>query len=314
MRVHIDNAIFDLQAQGGISRLWRQLAPHLRNALPEVEWVQTDPDLFISTYYRPAPTGVKSLVMIYDWIAERYPAIGATHPDAVAKRRVVQEAAGLVAISASVSDDTVRFANRSALVAECGGSEHCKRVVGAGVEHFRTAHNLGTNPYLLTVGNRGLYKNVQSLYQAWQFFPPTDLPILLVQVGGEVDLPQDRAFDRAFPGIRRRLTLTDAELSAAYSGAVALVYPSLFEGFGLPVVEAMSCGCPVIGGEAVAEIGNGALIYTDVTRPQLIATAVQAAFDPATTIHCVMEGYERAARYTWAGMAAKVAAEIRRVA
>jgi glycosyltransferase involved in cell wall biosynthesis len=314
VKIQIDGAIFGLQAQGGISRLWRQLIPPLRAALPEVEWVQAEPDLFISTYYRPAPTGARSLVMIYDWIAERYPAIGASHPDAVAKRLAVKEAAGLVAISARVSDDTVRYANRSALVAECGGSEHCKRVVGSGVEHFRTARNLGTNPYLLTVGNRGLYKNVQSLYQAWQFFPPTEEPILLVQVGGEADLPQDRAFDRAFPGIRRKLTLSDADLSAAYSGAVALVYPSLFEGFGLPVVEAMSCGCVVIGGETMTEIANGALIYTDVTRPQMIATAVQAAFDPATAIHCAMEGYERAARYTWTSMAAKVAAEIRRIA
>ncbi len=68
------------------------------------------------------------------------------------------------------------------------------------------------------------------------------------------------------PGLRLLGEVPDEQLPALYSGALAFVYPSLYEGFGLPVLEAMQCGAPVIASRAVAEVGGDAAIYADTAR------------------------------------------------
>ena len=68
------------------------------------------------------------------------------------------------------------------------------------------------------------------------------------------------------PGLRLAGEVKDEDLSALYSGALAFVYPSLYEGFGLPVLEAMQCGTGVIASTAVAEAAGGAAVYADNTE------------------------------------------------
>jgi len=313
VNIHVDDAIFQLQHQGGISRLWRSLALELVKALPEASWdEQRPPDLYISTYYRRAPLGVPSLAVVYDFIAERYPGIGAHHVDAVAKRQVIAEADEVVAISQWVADDCRAFCGKPAAVAYCGGGEVFRRALPDEVDGFQRRYGI-ERPYILMVGSRGLYKNGRSLYQAWQRFAGAGTHHL-VCVGGQ-DAAEDAAFDRKYPGVRIPLTLRDADLAAAYSGATALVYPSLYEGFGLPLLEAMACGCPVICGDfgSLREVGGDVPFYCHPLLPLSLASAMNAALDPSERLQYVLRGFEQARRFTWTGMAARVAEVIRRM-
>lgn len=314
MNIHIDDHIFRLQQQGGISRLWRSLMPELAGALPDATFDADRPaDLFISTYYRPAPRGVKSVVLLYDAIHERLPSVGRNHPDAMDKRAAIQEASAVIAISQSVADDCQRYFGRAAAVAYCGGSEYFTRALPSEVDAFQRRHGI-LHPYVLMVGRRGGYKNGQSLYQAWGLWQGAANHLVLC-VGGEDSTPADAAFDRALPQRRRRLALDDATLAAAYSGATALVYPSLYEGFGLPLLEALACCCPVVIGAdgAGPEVAGEAGVYCDPLRPLSLAQALNQTLDPSLRLERAMAGYQQAKQFTWAKMARSVAEVIRTV-
>lgn len=314
MNIWIDSLIFKLQRNGGISRLWCELLPELRKALPDVTWDANKPaDLFLSSYYRRAPLGMRSVVVAYDFIHERYPHLGAHHADAVDKRTAIAEASGVVAISQWVADDCKRFCGRDAALAYCGGGERFTRALPNDVNAFQQKYNI-LKPYILMVGRRGAYKNGRALFQAWRFWSGHDHHAI-VCVGGERHTEAEMASIRRSGIDLIRLDLSDLELAAAYSGATALVYPSFYEGFGLPVVEALACGCPVICGDggSLREVGGDAPLYCDPTRPLSIAAAMNAALDPSERLKRAMAGMRHAKQFTWKRMAENVAEVIRAV-
>jgi glycosyltransferase involved in cell wall biosynthesis len=115
------------------------------------------------------------------------------------------------------------------------------------------------NPYFLFVGTFEPRKNLPALIDAWREVRREN-PIDLVLIGRRrADAPQIREE----PGLRILGEVPDEELPRWYSGALAMVYPSHYEGFGLPVLEAMQCGACVIASKAVADAAGGAAIYAE---------------------------------------------------
>jgi glycosyltransferase involved in cell wall biosynthesis len=137
---------------------------------------------------------------------------------------------------------------------------------------------------------------------------------MVVVVGGEPPSADDLSFAQQHAWVQ--LHTQDRELAAAYSGATALVYPSFYEGFGLPVLEAMTCGCPVVCGQggSIPEVIGNAAFSCDVTRPQSIAAALNETLNPSIRFHKVHAGMKRAREFTWARMAEQVAEVVRQVA
>lgn len=313
MNIWIDDLIYKLQGQGGISRLWRELTPCLRKAMPDATFDLSAPaDVFLSTYYADAPEGVPSVVLYYDAIHERYPGLGKYHPNAMQKARAVKNAVAVVAISKASADDCLRFHGVQASVTYCGGSELTVRGLPEQVNAFRAKYGLG-RPYVLLVGRRDLYKNARALYEAWSLSQWAQQGTV-VAIGGEEPLPSDIEFANRYPW--KQLRLSDDELALAYSGAHALVYPSYYEGFGLPIVEALASGCPVICGNLSSEpeVAGDAALYVDVCKPRDIATALDMLLDPACRLELAIKGYERARMFTWERMAESLAEVVRTIA
>jgi glycosyltransferase involved in cell wall biosynthesis len=157
-------------------------------------------------------------------------------------------------------------------------------------------------PYVLTVASRIARKNLAALGVAAGRL--ADDGIDLVAAGGE--RPQFR--DAAASGPRDLGPVPDEHLPGLYAGARAFVLASLYEGFGLPCVEAMACGTPVVAARAAAlpETCGDAAIYADPRDSSDVAAAVERALEPDTAARLRAAGLRRAAAFTWERTAREV--------
>jgi glycosyltransferase involved in cell wall biosynthesis len=146
-------------------------------------------------------------------------------------------------------------------------------------------------PYLLFVGTADPRKNVKRLVEAWREARRTRPELELVLVG--------RLHAGAEPGLTVAGRLADEDVAALLSGAELFVYPSLYEGFGLPVLEAMQAGAPVVISQdaALLEVAGDA---AEATSPDGLArTIVELLGDPPRRRELRERGKKRAAQFSW---------------
>ena len=148
-------------------------------------------------------------------------------------------------------------------------------------------------PYVLAVGNLEPRKNLATLLAAHRLLAGD---LLLAVVGGEGwgDTPPVRG-----KGVLRLGFVGDRELARLYRGAAAFVYPSRFEGFGMPILEAMASGTPVVASAhpSLDEASGDAAVRVDPDSPEAVAAGLERAL--AERDELVRRGREHAARFTW---------------
>ncbi len=167
--------------------------------------------------------------------------------------------------------------------------------------------NAGKQPFLLAVGNLHPRKNLRRLIEAFLFLKREHaIPHQLRIVGQPAWL-----YDEVFESVRRegaedQVTFTgylsDGELVETYQQAETMVYPSLYEGFGFPPLEAMACGCPVVCSKAgsLPEVAGDAAVMVNPESVTSIAQGIlQVLNDPACKIDLQRKGLEQAKRFTW---------------
>ena len=270
--------------------------------------------VFASTYFT-TPLTTPSVLLVHDLIPERFGRDG-EEPVWREKERAIRQAARLVCVSRATARDLHHFypdlpAERTS-VALCGVSPHFRPTHPAEVERFRRRYGV-PRPYYLLVGTRTGwhgYKNAGLFFRAFRNLPDRRA-FDVVCVGGAREL--EPAFRPLVEGVTvHRLALPDPDLKAAYAGAVALVYPSKWEGFGLPVVEAMAVGCPVVTGRngSLPEVAGDAARFVDVENPADLATALTEVRQPAVRHALQHAGWRRAGRFSWPAMARDVQAAL----
>jgi glycosyltransferase involved in cell wall biosynthesis len=184
----------------------------------------------------------------------------------------------------------------------------------AASSHFAPA-NVARGNYFLFVGTLEPRKNITRLIEAWHEVRKRH-PVELVLVGRQradfPPIPEE-------PGLTIRGAVDDDELPSLYSGALAVVYPSLYEGFGLPVLEAMQCGALVVASRdpAILEVSGDAGIHVEAEDTRSLATALSEICDAPEKFAGGRErAVERAQSFSWrltAERTREVYAEARRV-
>jgi glycosyltransferase involved in cell wall biosynthesis len=187
--------------------------------------------------------------------------------------------------------------------------ENPKMIAGTATNHSQTAilEKYGTRqPYILYVGKHHPYKNIHTLVQAYTIHPEVYNHFRLV-IGGKQEPRRKTLYETAWKldqnqHIRFTDFIPDEDLAALYLGASLFVFPSCYEGFGLPPLEAMACGVPTITSNAssLPEVAGDAAIQIDPNDVQGLADAMRAVLTKPALAHSLREkGLKQAQRFSW---------------
>jgi glycosyltransferase involved in cell wall biosynthesis len=200
------------------------------------------------------------------------------HTGRLALHQAVRSADAIVAVSAFTRDELTEL---------LGVSADRVRVVGNGVDPvFTAAGPAASGDYVLAVGTLEPRKNLARAVDAARL-AGVELRVVGAPGWGGVNVP-------GWVG-----RIDDADLAALYRGARCLVFPSLYEGFGIPILEAMACGTPVVTsrGGATEEVAGGAAVLVDPHDAEAIAAGIAEAERRRDELRRL--GLERARAFTW---------------
>lgn len=262
-------------------------------------------DVYHPTYFRymPMVRARRMVVTHHDCTHERFPA-EFRRLDRVlrAKQALFAQADAIICISESSRSDLIQFYNVDPAK---------MHVVRHGFSRFerspQAAQQLAAyvgRDYILYVGSRNLYKNFRGCLKA---FHDSGLykSLFLLVIGGGAFSPEESALITDLHLSKSIIVFpraTDSLLAEAYTGARLLAYPSLWEGFGFPPLEAMHFGCPVLACRAssMPEVCGDAAFYFEPDSPDSLCEALlRAVNDEAARMRSVVRGREIAAQYSW---------------
>ncbi|MFQ5611932.1 MAG: glycosyltransferase family 4 protein [Anaerolineae bacterium] len=291
--------------------------------LPFYLWQQTAvlrrvrPDWYVSTFFLPPVTLCRAAVLVHDLSFRAHPNYFPARISLYMRLLTglaVRRAERVIALSEFTRQEIARFhpeaAARTAVVYPGVGPQFCPE---PGPDEARVLPVYGLKPgYILALGNIHPRKNLARLLQAYETLrgrrastPP------LVWVGlqrwdSAALVRQARAAGVVMPGF-----IAGADLPALYRGAAMLAYPSLYEGFGLPPLEAMACGTPAIVSNTTSlpEVVGQAALRVNPTDVEGIAGAMARLLDDAPLRRRLREsGLERAREFTWTRTAQRLLA------
>ena len=202
--------------------------------------------IFNSTYFRTAvPKGAVNVLHVHDFTHQLYFPKRQAAMNTVLKRKCVRDADAIVCISQNTKDDLLRFfpeaAEKRVEVIYNGVSPEYRRDPSLGLPEAVRARGLGQ--YVMYVGSRTPYKRFNI---ALNLVKRLDWLGLVVVGGGELTDAEKADAGAAADRVLHLGGVSTRDLNALYGNAVALVYPSAYEGFGIPPLEAMRSGCPAI--------------------------------------------------------------------
>ncbi|WP_225896504.1 glycosyltransferase [Amazonocrinis nigriterrae] len=339
----VDGVFFQLY-QTGIARVWKSLLEEWNNngfakhivvldragtapkipgiryrAVPAYDYNNTDADremlqqacdeegadLFISSYYT-TPITTPSVFMAHDMIPELL-GWNLENPMWREKHYGIQHASAYIAVSENTANDLVKCFPEipldSVIVAKNGVNHQIfSPVTQQKINAFKIKYGV-IKPYFLLVGAGTGYKNSILFFKAFsQLINSYGFDVVLTGSGGLL-APEFRTYTSG--SIVHTMQLSDEELAIAYSGALALVYPSKYEGFGMPIVEAMACGCPVITcpNASIPEVAGEAAIYVNDDDVDGLANALCDVQKPGVRQTLIAAGLAQVKKFSWSEMA-----------
>ncbi len=265
--------------------------------------------LFISTYYS-TPQTTPAFMLVPDMIPEVL-GFDLQEPQWREKDEAIHYCRKYFSISLSSGRDLRRFypqiSEDRVVNAYCGSDFRTQSAEA--VDLFRQRYRI-SRPYFMLSGSKTNSKNGELFFEAFARLGDRRGDFAVVCTNSMPTLEPEfmqHMGEASFHG----LVLNDEDLQCAYSGALALAYPSRYEGFGLPVLEAMACSCPAITchNSSLPEVGGDAALYVDPDNVDQMFAALLTVQDSARRPEIVTRGLAQAERFSWRDMANTMEAE-----
>ena len=321
--IFFDGVIFSLQRTGGISVLFKELIRRLPSDTYRLVGLRPGPvpgledshyegraprileryrradvgaglgDIFHSTYYRlPMARGPKVVTTVYDFVHERYASLPSRLVHTQQKRRAIAGADRIICISESTRRDLLDLMGHAY-------EERTVVVPLAASKEFSQLADVERRSQALFVGTRVAYKNFDAAVRAVSMLP--DVTLMIVG-GGPLTPHEHRMLTQHLNGrFHAAGYLSDVALNREYNRSLCLIYPSLYEGFGIPILEAMRAGCPVIAvnGSSIPEVAGTAALLLERGAADEIRAAISQLMDVELRQQLIERGIARATAFTW---------------
>lgn len=322
--ITFDNIIYKLQKNGGTSLYWTELTSRVRNnsdfQVKSIDGnrkarlfpVFSDSDIFHSSHFRTSYGGNSKVIStIHDLTYEKR--ILSTSPlgntvNIWQRRNAIKYADAIICISESTKKEMLDFYPESfeklIYVIHHGCSFSRSQIININITKRIPLILEKSSKFVLYVGTRNSYKNFISAVIG---FATSSLPksgFSLICTGTNFS-EEETNMIRKLGVINKVMVLNQAthdELSYLYQNTFALIYPSIHEGFGLPPLEAMNSGAPVIAANASSipeVVSEAGILINEIEDPQNIKNALETLLDDKVRNSYIVKGIERAKIFTW---------------
>lgn len=324
--IQFDGIIYSLQSMGGVSVLFNELIGRFQSggvryrldlfdnnhfSLPHTKAYfnkgrlferyrhcpsHSDAKIFHSTYYR-VPTGRSASVVttVHDFVYERFLSGPSKFVHSWQKNKAIRDADAVICVSESTKRDLLEFLPDI--------PEDRVRVIYNGVsDDFHPLCTVDKNygsPYIIYVGSRAKYKNFEVAVNAIALLK--DINLICIG-GGPLNENEEKLIHSHLSGRFRHLgNVTNQQLNVLYNSAFCMLYPSIYEGFGIPVLEAMQAGCPVIAMKtsSIPEVAGNSAILLEEASSELIASAVMSLSTGEIREALRSSGFVQAENFSW---------------
>lgn len=322
--ITFDDIIYSLQRFGGASTYWREVTSRVVRMCPDYSVARcgfkggvinrlaspcVGDGVFHSSHFRVAKGGASNVTTIHDLIYEKR-LIGGKGwlLNMFERRRAIKNADAVIFISESTKRDGYEYYGdllKDKIVRVVHHGSNARKIDG--VDWSIAANgvhlDLSSADYFLYVGGRSGYKNFNQVLQSYSNGRFAEDGIKLICTGAEFDVSEAGEINRL--GVQDNVycvgNVDEGCLSILYQGAIALVYSSLYEGFGLPPLEAMMNDCPVIAANisSIPEVVGGAGILFEPGRMDALLEAMNAMLSEDMRKKCIDMGGLQRLNFSW---------------